>query len=1692
MSEDQVRLCVLGPVIVDPPSESGIGGSRQRRLLAALVGSAGLVVSSDRLVEVVFEGEPTNAASVTLRSYVARLRRALDGSGATVTRRPPGYVLELGPVEVDAVLFEQALTNARSLLADGSPGAALDHVVRSLELWRGPAYAEFADEEWIQPEALRLDELRTQAEELRLKCLVDLGRHAVAIPELTALADRFPLRESVRTLLLVALYRSGRQADAVRAATAYRDDLGEVGLEPTGVFTDIEDRIVVQDPDLRLPPPTGRALRGYRLGERLGGADDTEVHAALQPGVERLVVVTSFGPSVADEPLFIREFEPTVQRVARIEHAGLVEILDVWREPGSAHVVTRLLRDGSLTTLLDKGPLSAIRVGEIVSAAASALAAAHAAGLCHGQLSADDVLFEADTVRIAGVGTADLVARCRGASAMEPGPARDQSAVAALAFEALTGFHPGDDRIVRVSQFRPELLALDAVFARAGAAAPLDRYSDIITFARSFTDAIGTPQVHPRASIANPYKGLRAFSEADSADFFGREDVVSDLVEHLANHRVVSVIGASGSGKSSVVRAGVVARLRSTGGHQPLVVTMVPGTAPFDELTDGLRRVAPLDRSARLDAADHGIAETVRAVAGSQRVLLVIDQLEELFTLCDDPTERARFVDGLMDAVEDANLDVRVMTTLRADFLDRPLQYHRFGAAVSSGAVAIPAMSPADIERCVVEPAKAVGVTIDGPVVAELIADVVDQPAALPLLQFSLTELFADRRGDRITLEDHHRLGGVTGAIARRADRLYSDATSSERTLIRLLFLRLVSVESGSSDIRRRTDRSELISASPDGRAMQRIIDRFGAARLLSFDRNPATREPTVEVAHEALLRHWPRLRRWIEDAGTELVLRAHLTAAAAEWAGTGRDDGALYRGSRLAAVEEWGERIDLTEIERRFLDVSLDLREAAFAAERRQLEEQVRANRRLRRALSAVAVVLVVALAAGFTAVGQRNRAQAETARAEQARGRALAVSARSAILQDRSLALLLAVEGASLDTSYQTRLALLDALGGDDEPFTRTIIPTPASDYTALAISTDGSVAAAKRSDGDVDMVDLVARTVLVAGLPGPAIPSGGLDISADGQYVVTSGTSPDGTAAIVYSTGDGTEMLRVPERLPGKLHESAFVPETSDVVIADADGVLTVHDIHTGNVVKEIDTGTGRQVLDIQVVDTTAYIVDVTGFGPDDDSLVSAWNLETGSLESGPAVFENELVERALAVGDRLILAGTRLRALDLETLAPTDEIAEDMIDFEFGFTDLAVSPDGLIALGANVDLQVWAGLRSDGVPQQLPITGQSPGVAFTPDGRTLVTADSDGSISTWRLGWVEDLGAAVTPEGPGLVTVASGSDVVLVWARQRGVQVFDAATIAHKGELPGFGPEDSFLGLDVGPDGTWVGTLTCPFDEEPICDATATIFDLTTMEPVAGPAPVGQVWSLGSSGVEFTGDGRWLAVASADGTVKLLDTDTLEVAASLAIDDVTGAPAGRAVVVTAGSREGRSLVAGLGDFGEGAIWDVTEEPAVIGPMTVPSNTLWFGPRGDLYVGSLAGPVQVWDPLALEPIGPPFASDEPAMRFSASGEGTLVLNSGFGGTSLYDIETRRPLSGDLPGFVSDISADGAFLFLGGIGFDQGGTRVAALPLDVESLTEEACLAAGRNLTESEWGLYMPAEVPHRATCPEWPLPK
>ncbi|WP_405827887.1 hypothetical protein [Streptomyces sp. NBC_01176] len=434
-----------------------------------------------------------------------------------------------------------------------------------------------------------------------------------------------------------------------------------------------------------------------------------------------------------------------------------------------------------------------------------------------------------------------------------------------------------------------------------------------------------------------PYRGLVCFGQADRELFFGRDDLVDRVVDLMGRRRFVALVGASGSGKSSLLRAGILPALR----ERP---EGAPRLAAVRVTTPGGRHTS-----------EHAARLTTVPAASTEDVLLVVDQFEEVFTLC---PERDRFLDLLLTAL-DEHSRLRVVIAVRADFLGRCAQHPGLAAALRDATVVVGAMSAAELREAVVKPAANAGLIVERALTARIVEETVQEPGGLPLMSHALLETWRRRRGRALTEEMYEAAGGIRGAVATTAEDLFRRLTPSQAGTARRILLRLITPGEGTEDTRRPTDRAELDAASPETAA---VLEQLVRARLLTLD------GCRVDLAHEALISAWPRYRAWIDQERERLRLHRRLTDDARTWVEHDRDPDTLYRGSRLAAAADAfaGEaRQALSSPEAAFLD-------AGTAARDHESRQTARAARRLRSLTIALSVLLFVALSASLLAWNQ------------------------------------------------------------------------------------------------------------------------------------------------------------------------------------------------------------------------------------------------------------------------------------------------------------------------------------------------------------------------------------------------------------------------------------------------------------------------------------------------------------------------------------------------------------------------------------------------------------------------------------------------------------------------------------------------------------------------------------------------
>jgi WD40 repeat protein len=988
-----------------------------------------------------------------------------------------------------------------------------------------------------------------------------------------------------------------------------------------------------------------------------------------------------------------------------------------------------------------------------------------------------------------------------------PDPRSDLYCLGLLAFELLSGRRPPmDGALPSLHRVRPELPeTLDGVIAKATAGDPADRHESVDAFLAAVTALLGgavTSVEETFTAAENPYKGLRAFDETDAGDFFGRDSLVAELVRALGGHRLVAVVGPSGIGKSSVVKAGLVPALRGgalPGSESWVVTDMVPGSYPYEELSTSLLRVAVTGSDQLVEelAQDElGMTRVVgRILPPDAELVLVVDQFEELFTLTSDDETRRRFLDGLTQLVADGRSRVRVVLTLRADFLDQPLSYPEFGELLKKGMCTVTVPSEDELAAAIERPAASVGVHFEPGLVSRIVADVRDQPGALPLLQYALTELFAGRASDVLTLEGYAATGGVVGALGRRAEELYESLDRPGQVAARQIFLRLVTVDSQAQDTRRRVRRRDLRRLELDAASVDEILRRYGEHRLLTFDREPLTRSPTVEVAHEALLGQWARLRGWVDGRREDLLLHRRLVEAVEEWDESERASDYLPREGRLAQLESWADETDLalTANERDFL-----------AAGRRQEDGRRRRTARRRTGiLAGFAVAAAVSILLAVLALVSRGHAQDE-ARAAQAQE----LGARGLTDTRLDQGLLLARQGDALDPSLETYESLLaaelraPAALAVLRPWEGTKL-TPSPIIGAVTIGRREACVDVSPDGKTIAVGDPVRGLVLLDGRTYERLRK--VDVTL--VDCRTNGFSPDGSNFITtgFFRGGSREQVALISVDSGKVRRVPFAKEFPGPFDA-----LALAYSRDGRTLLTLENRVGKAgppeggpapLVAVPRSGTTGRVrAPEVRIGV--AALAWARYLPGGrevvvSVPSGP-------VDNPHGPGRTLVLDARSLKLLR---------------SFAVGSHIAALSPDGrtlALARRPRDDQVMLLDLRSDKTKTTTlagrhagPVTG----VEFSPDGKWLVTTSADGSAIVWDARTRElrehleahtgaVFGPAFAPDGRTVFTTGLDESVI-AWDIAGDRRLGRTFSWAGAGEPQ---KDGDFVGTALSPDGT----------------------------------------------------------------------------------------------------------------------------------------------------------------------------------------------------------------------------------------------------------------------------------------------
>lgn len=1175
------------------------------------------------------------------------------------------------------------------------------------------------------------------------------------------------------------------------------------------------------------------------------------------------------------------------------------------------------------------------------------------------------------------------------------------------------------------------------------------------------------------ADTPAPYRGLESFRIEDAPYFFGRERLAARLIALVTSASGAGptvLVGASGCGKTSALQAGLAARLHSAGNWE--VTTFTPGAHPLESLDDVL-----------------GSVHDLKLPPGS-RVAVIVDQFEEIFTLCRSEDERQAFVSRLAAPLipgPGIGPAVTVVIALRADFYGTALRYEPLSHALQDRQIVVGPMTASDLRRAVTEPARAAGVQLD-PGLVEL---VVHDATTLPLMSYALLETWWRGR-DRLTVENYVAAGGISGAVSTAAEAVHSELTPAQRELARKLFLRLVVVSDETGETCRPVTAAELGIDLPEGDAMSEVLERFVTARLLT------TSETTVEIAHPAVLTAWPRLRGWLDGERAGLMTRRTVTAAARSWDRDGRTPHALLHGTALTTAREWADDPAhtgmLDDVERAFLDASAAGHDRQQAASRRRAW-------RTRSLLAAMSVVALIACGLSAVALVQRSSTSRER---DEALSRQLAESAQRLRRTDPTLAAEVAVLAWRTSGTAEARSALLDTSA---TPIARRA-EGPGGAAT-VAASADGGVLAAAGEGGRLRIWSLghgeepspteLSTVRSVDGKPFYAVA-----LNPEGSVVVAAGAS-----GVLY--GWDLRTPDRPERLPeapltrGAIVGLAFSGNGRTLAVATGDGRVVLYDVKPGGgnatltAVGKPLTGPVRggavQAVAVSADNRQLAVASDTG-------KVQLWTL-TDRAHPAPVAVQltagGPVTSLAFSPDGRRLAAGAKdQRAYVWQLSAPA--AAPLRFDGAGSWVNaVAFSPDGtqLAVGGADHHARVYE-LSSHVLTTDLPHPGPVTGATYLRDGRTLVTGASDGTVRLWPAPGP----AAVMSTGRTFGLAYLGSDRLVAVASRNSLRIFDVSQQYRPHPL---GASVGAPSPDLGPAASLSGTAAVDRSRGIIAaggtDGSVWLYRAAETggagTDVSGSARhLATLSDLHTAMVEsaaFSPDGKTLVTGSTDGILRVTDVSDPEKPRALG----SPAAAGGVPYALSFSPDGTTLAAAVGNAV--SLWDlaVLERPTRIGePVTGPALPVYsvaFSPDGrTLATGSADHTVRLLDTAnRAHPawLGRPLqgaGNDVNAVAFSADGR-TVAAAASDGVLRLWDVADRKQ-----PVVLASLTAAGDDA-LYTLAFDPAPGRIAAAGatpavrqwnLDPEAVAARVCTLLGTPISPTEWSRYLPS-VPPRSPC-------
>jgi DNA-binding SARP family transcriptional activator/WD40 repeat protein len=1178
-------------------------------------------------------------------------------------------------------------------------------------------------------------------------------------------------------------------------------------------------------------------------------------------------------------------------------------------------------------------------------------------------------------------------------------------------------------------------------------------------------DSLLAAAVPGRLPATCPYQGLPAYELDDVDRFFGRDSDVQACLAVLRRSPLLALVGPSGSGKSSLLRAGLAAALRDTG-HASIVIT--PGRHPLQALS--VLMGAPVTTP------------------------LLVDQFEETFTLCEDLEERSEFIGGIL-----AELDCRmVVIALRSDRMADLAAHPDLAGRVEGGLHLVAGMTEDGLRQAVEAPARQCGLHLEPGLVDLLVREVQGDPGALPLFSHALLETWKRREGNTLTVDGYRATGGIHGAVAQSAERLYAQTDREHRPMLRDLVLRLVSPGPEGEPVRTRVPR-RLIAADAEH---DQMVDALVAARLVTSD------DGALEITHEALARAWPRLRSWLDDDIEGQRLLHHLSTAADAWDTMGRPDSELYRGVRLVRALDWQNRTtaSLTDAERAFLDRARTVADIEEQSAAERARSQARLIRRLRIVLGGAVVLLVLALAAGGLAAVQSERANDSARQAAQAALSADArrVGVRAQVTDDPSLSLLLAAAGVRLDESPETRVNLLTALAR--QPYLVRSAPPRGGYLQWLDVSRDGRWIAASDDQNRMHLYDAATSSLLRSYEP---------DRAAEGTAFILGAFSPDSTQlAVTLGQEQSTDPVRLLDpntmRRTTRLAPPAGEPAVGRDVEFSADGRYLAASILTASALegRRPDGGvrTFAAIWDLQFPSARPVRIrtGIAGAGqgvalsPDGRTLYTSWPFAAYDVARGKQIWKRPEVHSAFHIdvdpqGTLLALEFFETQRDALLVDAATGMTVHRLRGHTAWVRDIRFSHDGsrVGSVSDDGDLIVWD--SASGLPLEEWYTSDAWGVGFSPDNDLVYGGGGVSMLRTWDRS-VQDTYVQRTTVVQDTELFAhadlspDGARVAYRWLDESGrgrVRFVDTltgdATAAMR--LP---VRDGFGGLPLGTwrqDGRRYASHGCDEPCEP--NSAVRLLEPTTGRPVGGRRNVldgdGDLLALA-----YSHTGRRLIVGDSDNRTTLIDAETL-----LPSGERLDVPGYLATPVGDGSV---AMVYETPSGGESVHWRLLEVDtgAVLfeGDVDTYAYASVASPDGStVAVAGFSGEIVTIDVSTGEEDGrsASVGAEVLWLNFSDDGE-LLVAGAADGGVSLVDATTLDLVGTVRPPHYGDPVPAGA-QFIG----DSHDVVIASYDgsiyrwdTDVDRAIDFACQMAGRDLTEDEWAEFLPAQ-PYESVCPQ-----